>query len=150
MSNSGDEPAPTDGLPESLVTQIDSLDIPELKALLSHVEGRIDSGRPPIEEAIEANAVGRVVDIDDNGAYALVRTHPPEDGSGVSTDVVSLYHVRPEEQENGAESLHWAYLGDVYDRERQRCESCGRTFEGSVSACPQCGSHVVEHSKTEE
>jgi ribosomal protein L37E len=151
MGNSNGEPTPPDDLSEALIQRIDALELPELKSLLSYVEQRIDALRTPIEEEIEANAAGEILAIENHGAYALVRKHPPDpDGDGANTEITSLYHVRREPQLDGTESLHWAYLGDVHNNTQTRCETCGRTLDEDVDNCPHCGSGDVGHSDTEE
>jgi hypothetical protein len=151
MGNSNGEPTPPDDLSEALIQRIDALELPELKSLLSYVEQRIDALRTPIEEEIEANAAGEILAIENHGAYALVRKHPPDpDGDGANTEITSLYHVRREPQLDGTESLHWAYLGDVHNNVQTRCETCGRTLDEDVDNCPHCGSDDVDHSDTEE
>ncbi|SIR68148.1 hypothetical protein SAMN05421858_3317 [Haladaptatus litoreus] len=151
MSDPNDEPEVQDTLPKALIQRIDSLELPELKAVLSYVERRIDALRTPIEEEIEATAAGEVLQIKNHDAYALVRKHPPDpDGSGANTDIVSLYHVHREPQLDGTESLHWAYLGDVHNSEQIRCDSCGGHLDKNATVCPHCGSENVHQSETEE
>lgn len=147
MSNPGEEPDPTENLPEPLIQQIDSLQLPELKTVLSYVENRIETLRTPIEEEIAATTGGEVVNVESHGGYAFVQKHPPDpDGPGVNTDTVSLYHVRLEPHMDGTESLHWAYLGDVGNSEEIRCNSCGGRLDRSASVCPHCGSENVHQS----
>ena len=151
MGNTDTEPTPPDDLSEALIQRIDTLELPELKSLLSYVEQRIDALRTPIEEEIEANAAGEILDIENHGAYAIVRKHPPDpDGDGANTEITPLYHVRREPQLDGSESLHWAYLGDVHNSAQTRCETCGQTLDDEVDICPYCGSDDVDHSDTEE
>lgn len=151
VGNGPDEPTDADSFSETLRRRLDSLDLVELKAVRSYVDRRIEGVRPPLAEEIEATAAGEVLKIDTHGAYALVRKHPPDpDGSGVATDVVSLYHVRREPHLDGTESLHWTYLGDVYNAEQTRCESCGGAIDGSASVCPHCGRDHSETPGTEE
>lgn len=120
MTDANEDPEPPKDLPDDLVARIDSLEIPALKAVRSYAERRIDALRTPLEEEIEATAAGEVVEIEDHGAYALVKMHPSDpDGPGANADLVSLYHVRREPQLDGTESIHWAYLGDVDDAERE-------------------------------
>lgn len=151
MNDPDDEPEAPDTLPDPLIQRIDSLELPELKAVLSFVERRIDALRIPIEEEIEATAAGEVLQIKNHGAYALVRKHPPDpDGTGANTDIVSLYHVSREAQPDGTESLHWAYLGNIHNSEQIRCASCGGHLDKNASVCPHCGSENVHQSETEE
>lgn len=147
MSNSAEAPTPPDNLPDALIQAIDSLGRSELKSALSYIERRIDALRTPIE----ATAAGEVLKIEDYGAYALVRKHPPNsDGPGVDTDRVSLYHVWREPQMDGTESLHWTYLGDVHSSEQIRCSSCGGTLDTDAAVCPHCGSETTDNPGTEE
>lgn len=150
MSDADNDPTPPDDLSETLIQRIDALELPELKSLLSYIERRIESLRTSIEAEIEANAAGEILEIENHGGYALVRKHPPDpDGPGVNTDITSLYHVRREHQLDGTESLHWAYLGDVYNTVESRCETCGRTFAREIDVCPNCGSDDLD-TETEE
>lgn len=151
MSNSAEDPTPPDNLPDALIQAIDSLGRSELKSTLSYIERRIDALRTPIEEEIKATAAGEVLTIENHGAYALVRKHPPNsDGPGVDTDRVSLYHVWREPQMDGTESLHWAYLGDVHNSEQIRCNTCGGALDTDAAVCPHCGSETIDNPRTEE
>ena len=151
MSDPDEDPTVPDRLPDSLIEQIDNLEVSELRAILSYVEQRIESLRTSIEEEIVADAAGEVIEIEDHGDYALVRKHPPNpDGLGVNTDIVSIYHVRQEPQLGGEETLHWSYLGDVRTPEQSRCANCGRTLDEDVDVCPHCGSNEIDHSKMED
>lgn len=151
MGDSNAGPTVPGNLPDALIQQIDALELPDLKSLLSYIEQRIEALRPPIEEEIEATAAGEVLEIKNHGAYAIVRKHPPDStGDGVNTDITSLYHVRREPKIDGTESLHWAYLGDVQNTARPRCETCGRTLDEDVDVCPHCGSEDIDHPETEE
>lgn len=177
MSDADEDAVPTEGLPESLLEAVDSLTRSELEALLSYVEKRLEADWSSLRADIEASAAGEVIDVERDGPYALVRAHPPESGVGgdtddaagdskavdgdaddaggdaeavaVDTDVVSLYHVRPEYPADGADSLHWAYLGDVYDTGRHRCTACGRSLDETDTVCPHCGSDESHDPETE-
>jgi ribosomal protein L37E len=151
MGNSNAGPTPPDALSETLIQRVDALELPELKSLLSYIEQRIEALRTPIEEEIEANAAGEVLDIENHGAYAIVRKHPPDpDGDGANTEIITLYHVRREPQIDGTESLHWACLGDVHNSVQTRCDTCGRTFDDDVETCPHCGSEDIDHPDSKE
>lgn len=145
MNDANEDPTPPVDLSETLIQRLDALELPELKSLHAYIGQRIESLRTPIDAEIEANAAGEVLAIENHGASAVVRTHPPDpDGPGVKKDITSLYHVRRVPQVDGTESLHWAYLGDVDTSEETRCEACGRTVNREVDVCPNCGSDVVD------
>lgn len=151
MGDSDEKPEPPEKLPESLVNQLDSLEIPELKAVRSYVIQLIRFIRPPIEEEIRAETAGEIIEMEDRSAYAIVRMHPPDpDGSGALTDVVSLYHVRRESRPDGTESLNWGYLGDIRNPPENRCSTCGREISSDVTRCPRCNHDQSEQSETEE
>lgn len=119
MSDPNEAPTAPDRLPDNLIEQIDSLEILELEAVLRYVEQRINPLRKPIEEEIMASDSGEIIDIENNGAYALVwKRIPVVEESSVETDTVSLFHVSREKHPEGEESLHWAYLGNVQDIDR--------------------------------
>ncbi|WP_396614013.1 zinc ribbon domain-containing protein (plasmid) [Haloferax sp. S1W] len=149
MSDPNEDPKAPNTVPDALIQHIGSLALPELKSVLSYVERRIETLRTPIEEEIEAAAAGEVLKIEDHGAYALVRKHPPNpEGSGVNTDQVSLYHVRREQRMDGTESLHWVYLGDVHNAEQIRCKSCGGMLDKEAAVCPHCGTENPDYTET--
>lgn len=151
MGNLNAGSTPPDDLSETLIQRIDALELHELKSLLSYVEQRIAALRTPIVEEIEANAAGEILEIKKDGAYAIVRKHPPDpEGDGANTEITSLYHVRQEQQIDGTESLNWVYLGDVHDTVQTRCGTCGRTLAEDVDSCPHCSSNDDESSGTEE
>lgn len=148
MSDLLADSTPSERLPDTLTTEIDSLEVPELRALMSYVEQRVESLRPPLAEEIEANAAGEVLGIENHGVYALVRMRPPDpDGHATDAAPLSLYHVRRERGLDGEESLHWAHLGDIQQMGRTRCERCGRTLDETVAVCPNCGSDDVAHTE---
>lgn len=178
MTDSDDDAVQSEELPDSLLETVDSLTGTELEALLTYVENRIESDWAPLRSDIEASAAGEVLDVTRDGPYALVRAHPPADGDRdqtgesrdetdddsretdgaadqmdevvVDTDVVSLYHVRREFLSDGTESLHWTYLGDVYDPEQRRCDACGRRLDETATVCPHCGSDEIHDRETDD
>jgi len=151
MGNSNTETTPPDDLSQELVQRIETLGLTELRSLLSYIEQRIDALRTPIAEEIESNTAGEIIDIEKHGGYAIVRKHPPDpEGDGVDTDITSLYHVRREQQLDGTDSLHWAYLGDIDNGAQMRCETCGRTLEEGVGTCPYCDSDGVADADSGE
>ena len=147
MSDPAGESAP-ERLPDTLTDEVDALEIPELRTLMSYVEQRVESLRTPLAEEIEANAAGELLGIENHGLYALVRMRPPDpDGHATGAEPVSLYHVSRERGIDGEESLHWAYLDDIQRSGRTRCERCGRTLDETVAVCPDCGNEDVEHTE---
>lgn len=151
MRDPVEDPAPPDRLPDALVGRLDSLEIPELKAVRSYVEGRVESLRTPIEAEIEAKAAGEVLDIESHGEYALVWISPPEsDARGTLTELASLYHVRRTRRLDGSESLRWSYLGDVRDSEPGRRESFGRPLDAAGADRPRGASDELERSERGE
>ncbi|ELZ08303.1 hypothetical protein C479_13228 [Halovivax asiaticus JCM 14624] len=150
MNDPAENAADSDQVPETVRDQLDELELPELRGVLSYVQRRIESLRRPIAEEIVETATGEVVDIENHGTHAIVRTHPPDpDGPGVDTELVSLYHVRRERHVNGEELLHWSFLGDIRDTVEWRCNSCGRPLDASGGSCPHCGSEQTEPRDTE-
>jgi hypothetical protein len=151
MTDPSEEPPLPEHVPDWLLERLDSLELSELEAVRTSIEDRIEGLRFPIDEEIEASTAGEIIDIENHGSYALVRKHPPaSDGSGVNTDVTSVYHVRRERNLDRETSLHWDYLGDVETQSRTRCAACGRTLEESASVCPNCGSTETGDSETED
>lgn len=151
MGDTSTDPADSDDLPDAVREQIDELDIPALRAVQSYVEERIESLRRPIGAEITDDAVGEVVDVEDHGTHAIVRTHPPDpDGSGVDTDLVSLYQVRRERHVNGEEVLHWSFLGDIQDSAEDRCDNCGRRLDGDADECSFCDDENADPTDTED
>lgn len=151
MRDADGGPTPPDDLSDKLIQQVDTLNCSELQSLQSYVERRIESPAASLRAEIEAKAAGEILSIEIHGTTALVKTHPPDPtGSGVDTEITSLYQVRREPRFDGSRSLHWAYLGDVYDTSEIRCEACGRTFDHEVDACPNCGSEDIDQTETEE
>ncbi|MFB6308039.1 MAG: zinc ribbon domain-containing protein [Haloarculaceae archaeon] len=145
MSDSPEEPPPPEQLSDELVEKLDGLGRSELEAVRSYVTERIDTFPSSIAAEIEADRDGEILGVEDHGAYALVREHPPDpDGPGVDTDRVSIYHVRREQQMDGSESLHWTYVGDMRAAKHTQCGSCGGTVHEDASVCPHC-SEEIDH-----
>lgn len=145
MSDSAPGSAPSEHLPDGLIEEVDALEIPELRALISYAEQRVESLPTSLAEEIEADASGELLGIETHEAYALVRMRPP--GPDDETEPAALYHVSRERGIDGEESLHWAYLGDIREGERTRCANCGRSLDQSVDACPHCGSEEIERTE---
>lgn len=144
METTNDTPTPPEDLPDPLVEILDTLEVPALRSVQTYIRRSLEHRRPPIAERILAEACGDVVDIEDRGAYALVRMRPPvPDGPGAHDDVRSLYHVRHEPRPDGGESLHWSFVGDVRETRRIECETCGTTLEGDREYCPHCDSDEI-------
>lgn len=144
-------PAPPTALPDSVRGEIDEMDVSELRALRTYVEGRIASLRSGIEGEIRAEAAGEVVAVESHGEYALVKQHPSaREGAGANEAVTSLYHVTREPHLDGTDSLHWAYLGDVRTGDARQCESCGRTIGTAHDVCPHCGGDPTDGDGGEE
>lgn len=140
MTDSKEGAAPPSDVPDSLIEEIDTLDLPTLKAVKDYVDRRVGSLREPMQAAIEADSAGEVIEIEDHGAYALVRQHPPNpNGPGLRTDVVSLYHVRRQVAPSGEETLQWSYVGDVEGPEVPRCPQCNHPVEDDTGPCQHCG-----------
>ncbi|AGN01033.1 hypothetical protein L593_05420 [Salinarchaeum sp. Harcht-Bsk1] len=147
MTESGEAPNPSDQLSDALIERLDGLEISELKAVVSYAQRRIESIRTPLEDEIRATASGDVLEIENHGAYAIVRKHPDDpDGDGAATHVTSMYHVQRTPHPDGEETLEWRFLGDVHDSEQARCDSCGGTIVGDTAVCPHCGSEQTEES----
>ncbi|WP_198526039.1 hypothetical protein [Haloferax sp. ATB1] len=64
--------------PDMLADILDDLDAPALRAVRTYVERRLDDVRPSLRELIRSEVDGEIVDIEDHGAYTLVRKYPPE------------------------------------------------------------------------
>lgn len=138
--------SPPADLSDSLIQSVDSLGVPELRALRTYIEQRIDSLQSPLEATIRDDAAGEVREVKTYGSYALVWQHPPgSDGSGVNRGTTLLYHVRREPRPDGTVSLHWAYIGDTSEAEQSHCQACGQTLSDRVATCPHCGSDEIAH-----
>lgn len=126
--------------PDGLVEILDDLDEPTLRSVRSYVEQRLDDLRPPLEELIRADADGEIVDIDDSGAYTLVRKYPPAGDEGeTASQPLNLYLVKRERHLDGEATFHWSYLGEVNAHSRAECRRCGSLFPSSDAECPHCG-----------
>lgn len=145
-----DEDASAEDVPDDLQERLDSLDTAELHAVLSYVEGRLESLQSSLEQDIEAEASGEIVDIEDQGGYAIVQMRPADPETADSEPApLSLYHVRRERLPGEEANLHWSYLGEVHDPGESRCKACGRAVSVDVAVCPYCGSDEIERSETE-
>lgn len=129
--------------PDRLVEILDELDAPTLRGVRSYAEQRLDDLRPPLEELIRSEADGEIVDIDDRGAYTLVRKCPPVGAESETTSrPLHLYRVKREERLDGEETLHWSYLGEVTDRADVECGNCGTLVPAHETACPHCREEI--------
>ncbi|MGQ3412330.1 hypothetical protein ACT4ML_08710 [Natrinema sp. LN54] len=112
--------------PDRLVEILNDVDALTLRAVRTYVEQRLDDLRPSLQEEIRSEAKGEIIDIEDYGAYALVRKYPPARGrSKKSSQPLSIYRVRREKRLDGGETLHWRFLGDVTERSDGECRNCG-------------------------
>lgn len=116
MSAPEDEPTAREALPDDLVETVDVLDVPALQRLSAYVDQRLADTREPIAEMIREEAKEEILDVDDRGAYTLVRKRPSgHDASEAGSQTVSVYHVRRKQQPDGEETLQWSFIGDVND-----------------------------------
>lgn len=116
MTPSNDESAPTNQLPDSLVKMLNTLEPSQLRTVHKHVEQRLESIQPPIEEQIREEAAGDVLSIEKDRIYTLVKMRSPSQSeSNVDSQSVSLYHVTRERHPDGEEALHWSFLGDIQE-----------------------------------
>lgn len=142
--------APTErqGLPDTLIEVLDDLDAPTLRRVRTYVEQRLDDLQPSLEAQIRSEANGEVVDIQDCGAYTLVRKYPPaQDNPEKATGPLTLYRVKPETQPNEQTSLHWSYLGDITEQSGIECSNCGNVVNTHEIACPNCGETTAHDTK---
>ena len=130
-------------LPGALVEVLDDLDGPALRAVRAHVDQRLDDLHPTLREMIRSKTGSEVVDITDNGPYALLRKYRSFDNSsGAGRRTLSLYRVAREKQLNGEERLHWSYLGNVAESAGVECGNCGVPLGDSTTTCPHCGEEL--------
>lgn len=134
--------------PDTVVELLDDLDAPTLRAVRTYVEQRLDELRSSLRERIRSEADGTIVDIEDRGAYTLIRKYPLSQGdSENSSQSLLLYRVKREKRPNGEETLHWSCLGDVTERSGVECENCGALMDTYRAACPHCGEGEGHHDE---
>lgn len=134
-----DEPTAPERLPASLVESLDALDRPDLRAVRSYVEHRSGYLPVPLTDRVRANAPGEIDDVDDHGAYTLVRVRQETYDSSGKSKPVFLYRVEQERLPSGDETLHWSFLGEVSDALGHTCEKYGVAVSHSAAVCPRCG-----------
>ena len=113
MNPSEEEPTVPRTLPDELVESVDGLDAPVLRELSAYVERRLAVMSEPLPEMIREEASGEILDIEDRGAYTLVRKRSP---TGEDPRPISVYHVSRQIPTDDV-TLHWSFIGDVHDPE---------------------------------
>ncbi|WP_225741239.1 hypothetical protein [Halorussus halophilus] len=125
LGTSGEEPsagAPTEQsdltLPDSLESQLDSLSESELHAVVTYARSRIPTRSAP-EAVLEAGPGEEILEvIERNGSTEVVKKQPCAEGCSECPHGPYLYRVQlqPAVTLDDGPSLHWEFLGRVYDR----------------------------------
>lgn len=116
MASRESTPTAPAGLPDEIVDRLNALERPALRALQGYVEQQLATRRPSIAEQIATEADGEIIDIEDCGAYTLVRKRPPsQDDSGGGSRPIHVYRVRRVNQLNGTDTLHWSFVGETQE-----------------------------------
>lgn len=134
--------------PDRLVEVLDDMDAPTLRGVRAYAEQRLDDIRPSVEERIRSESAGDIVDIDECGAYTLVRKYPSS-GEDFETPSppLTLYRVTRERQPDGEDTLHWSYLGAVTDRSRVECGNYGTLVPAHETGCSRCGTEMSQNGR---
>lgn len=142
-----DAPTVPEQVPSFLAEHLDELSVPELRAVRTYVDKRIEYCRTPLADRIHAEAVGEVLDIADCGAYTLVRMRiPDQESPNEEGQNIGLYRVRREKRLNGEEDLNWLFLGDYRYLPGVVCENCGESLDTHTQTCPRCGNEIADTS----
>lgn len=122
---SSEEDGPTNGtarrpataIPDDLESRLDALTASELRAVVDYVRSRIPTRRPPAD-GLEVGPDEELVEvIDRDGFTEVVKKHPCAEGCEECPHGPYLYRIRlqPSVSVDDSPSLHWEFLGRVYD-----------------------------------
>lgn len=104
-------------LPDSLQSRLDSLTTSELRAVVSYARSLIPTHRTS-EDILEEGPNEEIVEvIERNGSTEVVKKQPCAEGCSDCPHGPYLYRVQlqPTVEPDEAPSLHWEFLGRVYD-----------------------------------
>jgi hypothetical protein len=103
-------------LPESLVRRLDGLTPRELRRVVDYAQRRLRERHSSVSTEIAAGPGEEILTVDERSAYTEVVKREPcgEDCDGCPHGPY-VYHVYEEVKPDGSASLHWVFLGRVFD-----------------------------------
>lgn len=113
MTESAEGPTPPEGLPESLIADLDQLDPEQLRKTIIYVRELLqasDEADSPIEPTPGEDII-RVTEHD--GYTEVVKQVRCADGCSDCPHGPYLYHVTEEPRPEGGTHTHWSLLGRV-------------------------------------
>ncbi len=130
-------------LPDELIERLDELDERSLWIVSRYVDELLDAHRTPTPEEVRQDAHGEVLDVEDRGAYALVKKRIPC-SSDSDAPRVSMFHVTRERTPSGESNLHWEFMRDVSDSSTE-CANCGASLPEDANRCIRCGDRTTRY-----
>jgi hypothetical protein len=111
MSDSPDGPAPPDGLPDRLVSELHRLSASDLRKTIIHAQELLQAQKEP-GSAIEPQAGEDIIEITEQDGYTeVIKRVPCGEDCEECPHGPYIYHVIEEARPDGENRLHWQFIG---------------------------------------
>ncbi|WP_083861961.1 hypothetical protein [Halogeometricum pallidum] len=103
-------------LSEDLTTQLDGLTAQQLREVIEYAQWRLREMHQPVSRQIEAGPGEEILSVEDRPEYTkVVKREPCGDDCPDCPHGPYLYHVYEEIHPDRESSLHWVFLGRLYE-----------------------------------
>lgn len=113
MGEDSDQPTPPEGLPETIISDLEELDPESLRKTVVHAQELLqwqEERSPPVEPKPGEDFI-RVNKRD--GYTEVVKMTPCANGCDDCPHGPYLYHVKEEDRPEGGTHTHWTFIGEV-------------------------------------
>lgn len=106
-------------LPPSLVDELDELSLQQLREVVHYAQNQLRARHEPVSDQIEAAPGEEIVSVEEGPEYTeVVKREPCGENCPDCPHGPYLYHVYEETQPDGSASLHWVFLGHLFESPR--------------------------------
>lgn len=113
MSDDSTAPTPPEGLPETVVTELDGLSTEDLRRTIVHAQELLQ-WRDDTPSHIDVHSGEDIIRVNERDTYTeVVKTTRCPDGCEDCPHGPYLYHVKEEPRPEGGTHTHWTFIGEV-------------------------------------
>lgn len=111
-------------LPASLVAELDDLDRRQLREVVRYVRRRLRASRTSVSDRIQPAPGEEIVAVEERAMYTeVIKREPCGENCPDCPHGPYLYHVYEEHRPDRSDSLHWVFLGRVFEDDNRE-KSC--------------------------
>lgn len=104
-------------LSENLIARLDGLTEQELREVVHYAQRRLREVHQPVSDRIEVGPGEELVSIEERPEYTeVIKREPCGEDCSDCPHGPHLYHVYEERYPDRSSSLHWVFLGRVFER----------------------------------